>query len=94
MKQDIHRWLRTGIAALGPASTFMDDLEDYVRKTGDPSLVAMTKEQAIEILAFLEFQHRISGDLQLIHALRERIRICVLQGEYSLAQKRAKQMRG
>ena len=86
MKQDIHRWIKTGVATLDPVSTFIEDLEEYVTDTSDPSLLAMTKEQATAILNFLD--ERRSNDLK--NALRERIRICVLQGEYSLQRKRAK----
>lgn len=90
MKQDIHRWLRTGIATLTPVEVFVTDLVNYIERTGDPSLLAMTKEQAREVLYYIEEYSNSIKFQDVRFALRERIRICELQGEYSVQQKRAK----
>lgn len=92
MKRDIHRWVRTGITTLIPAETFIDDLIEYIEDTGDPSLLAMTREQASTILKYIIKHFDQDRHKGVIYALKERIRICTLQGEYSLSQKRAKRM--
>lgn len=80
------RFIAAGIPALQAASQFLHELEKYINETGDPSLLAMTGNQAQAVLQFM-MKHQMYNRT-IIHAMTERKRISELQGGHSLSQKR------
>lgn len=87
-KTAVHRHIRLGITTLNAAAEFLLSLQEYIDETNDPSLLAMTKQQAEAILRYVSVSNE---SIEL--ALRERVRISVLQGEYSQSQKKKFQER-
>jgi hypothetical protein len=81
-KAKIHRWIRLGVAVMESTRTFREDFTEYARRVNDPSLLAMSGNQAESLLEAFRWPSDV-GEM-----LFSRVMISKQQGEYSLQRKR------
>lgn len=80
------RFIALGISNLQTASQFINSLESYIGEVKDPSLLAITGEQAMSIMNFMT-KHNMHNPF-LMKYMQERHRISERQGAFSLQRKR------